>query len=288
MQGSILPQTDIIETANFFERQPDGDIETPAGVFAIIWVAKGLANATLRIGGVKSPIHIAGGFREGLLLLMPPESTLKANWVPELCEAVVAKFKCDALSYDKKSGLAVIALDGDTQELDIKRMLPARNNSAIRSGAESVLFLTSENMKKGTYLRATIGLWDMLAHLFIMQHEARAIHSLANIERLMKDIEAGDINTKIGELESGTKYSSVHIRNAFKERTGKTPHQHLAEHILGKATHLICHTDMKFKDISDKLGFFSQTYFTFFVRKHTGKTPRALRYAVLGKQLKRK
>ena len=72
----------------------------------------------------------------------------------------------------------------------------------------------------------------------------------------------------------------------FKKSHGRSPQQFKTEQSLHLAQYYILKTKMSFKMIALRLGFGSASYFTQFIRRETGKTPRDIRAS--GKWQKRR
>ena len=68
-----------------------------------------------------------------------------------------------------------------------------------------------------------------------------------------------------------------HLNRAVKEVTGKSTSAHIAGRIVDEATALLQYTDWSVADIAYSLGFEYPIYFNNFFKKHTGRTPLALR-----------
>jgi len=70
-----------------------------------------------------------------------------------------------------------------------------------------------------------------------------------------------------------TGYSRAHISARFKEDTGRTILQYLAELRCGKAADLLTHTSLPVADISATVGYPDGNYFVKVFKKQMGKTP---------------
>jgi AraC family transcriptional activator of pobA len=68
-----------------------------------------------------------------------------------------------------------------------------------------------------------------------------------------------------------------HLNRALKEVTGKTTTQLLAERLVQEAHALLQHTDWPVGAIGYSLGFEEAAHFNNFFKKHTGRTPSAVR-----------
>ncbi|GAB3800656.1 response regulator transcription factor [Spirosoma humi] len=68
-----------------------------------------------------------------------------------------------------------------------------------------------------------------------------------------------------------------HLNRSVKEVTGKTTTAHITARIVREAKALLQHTDWPVADIAYSLGFEYPSYFTLFVKKHTGLAPKQFR-----------
>ena len=70
--------------------------------------------------------------------------------------------------------------------------------------------------------------------------------------------------------------SPTHFSRAFKESTGRAPHQHLMALRLDRARRLLEGPDAMLSDIAQRTGFADQAHFTRFFKRRFGVTPGAL------------
>jgi AraC family transcriptional activator of pobA len=68
-----------------------------------------------------------------------------------------------------------------------------------------------------------------------------------------------------------------HLNAAVQEITGKSTTAHINERVVSEARSLLMHTDWSVAEIAFTLGFEYASYFNNFFKKHTGKTPSAIR-----------
>lgn len=68
-----------------------------------------------------------------------------------------------------------------------------------------------------------------------------------------------------------------HLNRSVKEVTGKSTTSHIADRIISEAKAILQHTNWNISEIAFALGFEYPTYFNNFFKKHTGKTPSAIR-----------
>lgn len=67
--------------------------------------------------------------------------------------------------------------------------------------------------------------------------------------------------------------SPQHLSRIFKAKYGKTVGEYIADQRMSYAKYLLSAGDFSIKDISRKIGYSDQNYFTRVFKKHTGYTP---------------
>ncbi|QYR22761.1 AraC family transcriptional regulator [Paenibacillus sp. sptzw28] len=82
-----------------------------------------------------------------------------------------------------------------------------------------------------------------------------------------------DPNLSVDMLAQLIGLSSSYVRKLFKEETGKSVAEHIAEHRFQKAQELLMHTDHPAKKIGEMVGFDNPSYFYVLFKKHVGMTP---------------
>ena len=71
--------------------------------------------------------------------------------------------------------------------------------------------------------------------------------------------------------------SSEHIIRVFKAQFGVTPYQYFLQRKLGHAKRMLTNTALKINEISERLGFCDEHYFSGYFKKMTGISPAAYR-----------
>ncbi|MFN6568862.1 AraC family transcriptional regulator [Dendronalium sp. ChiSLP03b] len=89
-------------------------------------------------------------------------------------------------------------------------------------------------------------------------------------ENLEKDLSLGEISEKVG-------ISMYHFSRLFKQSTGFTPHQYVMNSRIERAKNLLTRTEKTIEQISEQVGFQSQSHFTNVFRKLIGATPKVYR-----------
>ena len=103
---------------------------------------------------------------------------------------------------------------------------------------------------------------------------------------LFKEIEAQPRAFKVQNVAKRMGQTPERVVKGFKRTYGRSPQQFKTEQSLHLAQYYILKTKMSFKMIALRLGFGSASYFTQFIRRETGKTPRDIRAS--GKWQKRR
>lgn len=84
-------------------------------------------------------------------------------------------------------------------------------------------------------------------------------------------------NIKISKLAKQNFISEGYLTHAFKSETGMSPREYLSHIRCTRAYELICHTDMKFADISCNTGFCCANDMSKKIREYYGRTPTQIR-----------
>ena len=84
-----------------------------------------------------------------------------------------------------------------------------------------------------------------------------------------------DGHLSIDALAREAGLSPAHFARAFKESTGRAPHQHLLTLRLERARHLLDERDLSLADVALRTGFADQAHFTRFFKRQFGVTPGA-------------
>lgn len=84
-----------------------------------------------------------------------------------------------------------------------------------------------------------------------------------------------NINKKLSleEIAESVRYSPSHFGQPFLKKTGHTPLNYFTHMKIQKACQLLDFSDMKIKEIADKLSFYDQYHFTKVFIKILGESP---------------
>lgn len=93
----------------------------------------------------------------------------------------------------------------------------------------------------------------------------------------------GDLS--LSRLAQLSNYNPKYLSDLFRAQTGINLSDYIADKRLEEAKRLIAEGDMKMKDISAAVGFFSSSYFTRFFKKASGMTPVQYQERIAGEKL---
>ncbi|MDG1570975.1 helix-turn-helix domain-containing protein [Robiginitalea sp. M366] len=82
---------------------------------------------------------------------------------------------------------------------------------------------------------------------------------------------------EVGDYAKMLHISAKHLNTCTREVLGVTAKHLIDEMRILRSRHLLKFSDLSIKEISFTLGFSSQDYFSYFLKKHTGKTPSMIR-----------
>ena len=81
----------------------------------------------------------------------------------------------------------------------------------------------------------------------------------------------------LSEIAQAVHLSPNHLNTIFKQQYGQTVHAHLLQLRVAQAQHLLRHSDLSIRDIAASIGVLDLQAFNKMLRRHLGKSPRALR-----------
>jgi len=85
---------------------------------------------------------------------------------------------------------------------------------------------------------------------------------------------------KIADLAAIVPLSEFYFARSFKAATGESPYRYLIQRRIERAKVFLSVTQLSVAEISDRVGFSSQSQFTTQFRKLMGTTPRSYRATV--------
>ncbi len=77
----------------------------------------------------------------------------------------------------------------------------------------------------------------------------------------------------LSEIAKATNYSTSFFTKTFPKDNGITVKEYVHDKLMSEAEQLLIYSDFSIKEISDKLGFCEQAYFTRWFKKHKSATP---------------
>jgi AraC-like DNA-binding protein len=105
--------------------------------------------------------------------------------------------------------------------------------------------------------------------------------SMRQFESLMQYVEAkSNAQTSVGELADFCNLPQDTLSKRFIRASGISLKTYLTRLLLRKASQQLISTDLKVKEVSEKLEFSSEYYFCRFFKKHTGMTPNSYRQSM--------
>ncbi|MBQ6925204.1 MAG: helix-turn-helix transcriptional regulator, partial [Kiritimatiellae bacterium] len=122
-------------------------------------------------------------------------------------------------------------------------------------------------------------LFQALFSTFFALKGVFATHEGDATEQLEKLIEMKGHRVKLGEMARELHHSPSWLRARFRVERGSTPGKAKQAQTLHLAQYYIQQTKLPFRQIALRLGMSSASYFSYYVRRHLGKTPRQLRAA---------
>ncbi|HUC91403.1 MAG TPA: response regulator [Paenibacillus sp.] len=103
-------------------------------------------------------------------------------------------------------------------------------------------------------------------------------------ERVVNYIESHYMEVDLGlnDIAASVNVSPTYLGSVFKKARGQNISEYITEVRVNKARDLLRHTNMKIMEISDKVGYSNQYYFSACFKKRTGVTPTDFRSKITG------
>lgn len=93
-----------------------------------------------------------------------------------------------------------------------------------------------------------------------------------------------DKSMSVEDLAKQLQYSCSHYTTLFKKKTGLAPIEYFIRMKIHYACQLLSQSDLKIKNITDKIGYNDSFYFSRLFKKITGKSPKEYRRSVTDKK----
>lgn len=115
--------------------------------------------------------------------------------------------------------------------------------------------------------------------------EPRGALPPARVRRVIELIEANlELGVSVEAMAAEVGLSPAHFTRAFKQATGRSPHQHLIAARLEQARAALTRSDARLSEVALRFGFADQAHFTRMFRRHFGITPGQLARRGAGRQ----
>jgi AraC-like DNA-binding protein len=172
-------------------------------------------------------------------------------------------------------------LEKDFYMLDSDRLVQD-SSRAIQSWFEKLILECEQDevyaaIKAHGYMTAL--LVDIL-RCYANQVNSHSLRSTVQpyIKNVLEQIHRTPIHSiEVAELAHKAGISRSHLDREFKKLLGVTLGEYIRHYKLEQAIHLLRQTDHTITEISDRCGFDSVQAFCMFFKRHTGKTPQAIR-----------
>ena len=186
-------------------------------------------------------------------------------------------------SFPQLSDMPLYTLEGQKHIFIVRTAAAAR--AAIHGGMDTLrAFKASEEFMHRSDSASDLAELTMLLQemLRFFAGEVRMLREGSVSSRLVYDV-AGDIRQHISEpirteqIADALYLSRSHLSRRFSKETGKTISEFIMLEKIASAKRQLRYTERPVTDISDLLGFSSQSHFIRVFRKYTGETPREYR-----------
>ena len=163
---------------------------------------------------------------------------------------------------------------------------------AIKDELASISFRLNQKLKKQeaiqqSFVTETINyaleITDIKKYLMhLLEQILSEINNLANKGRIIFDVERYilenyDKGLTIKKIADHVFITPTYLCHLYKLKTGRTINQFILDVKMNKSKKLITETNMKLSEISEKLGYSNQNYFTRTFTKYFGVTPSTFR-----------
>lgn len=181
--------------------------------------------------------------------------------------------------------VALHACDMNPDHVELRDIFRARDPVLKRLGLALYAELTTDGLGGRLYAES---LGNILA-LHLLRHYCIRRPGVCHYQgglpkpKLRRTLEYIDAHlaepVALADLAGLLQMSVHHFRHLFKQSTGLAPHQYLIRHRIDKAKALLTHPDLSIGEIALRLGFRTQSHFTWHFHRLTGLTPTAYRKA---------
>lgn len=251
-------------------------ISPQAECHVMLYAASGLMSAALRTASGRVFHRLAPVPTEGYMFLIPPGATLELSSKGKSTEALLIEFRCPQLRfYPSNARYGLTCPDGSRQALKSFARLSSYDVALLRPVAEDAYKNLLFPKGSGRHIFGVINFHMVLGKLFVVPKNAKYWGAPGVV--LEKTIEADPVSVKLKDMARKIGCTPEGLRKSFKALTGVAPSYYKLSETLHFARYWILHTRLPFKAVSMRMGFGSASYFTRYVLRHTGKTPKEIR-----------
>lgn len=268
--------------AGFFLRGMQGalpaEVSPPPGGIALLYFASGLKAAAMRLHGGRVFHRVADATIEGHVFLVPHGATLDIAVAEDEIEALLVEFRCPQLRFLKSNArFALDCPDGSRQSVRSFARLSTYEVALLRPMAEASWKHLPHPAGGGRHLFGMLNFQAILARLFVIPQNMKYWGRPGVV--LEKTIEVSPVATRVKDIARRIRLTPDGLRKSFKALTGNTPRAYMEAQTLHLARYWILDTALPFKTVAERMGFNSASYFTRYIARRTGRTPRQIRAA---------
>lgn len=254
------------------------ELSPPEGRFTLLYVASGMKRGILRMADGRIAFAASGRLYEGAMVLVPHGAVFECGFAAGVAEAFAYELACPGLKLNRpRMRYAMRVGDGRAVAMGMSVALSTYDIAVLRPLTDRI-FQASFSQKGGArHLQGCLFLQTLLGYFITVRDRVGYFDDPANT--LFKEIEAQPRAFKVREAAKRAGRTPGGLVKGFRKAYGKTPQHVKTAQSLHLAQYYIIRTKLPFKTIAARMGFSSASYFTQFVRRTTGRTPRALRAA---------
>lgn len=275
-----MPDIALRPSMKFFQGQNGPvppEIVPDKGEYILLVIESGMTEARLELAGGEVAWRASGRLSEGALILLRHDMVFRSRFETKATELFLLFFASPDIRFDAPRQRYVLACpDGSPQPLALVHASSTREIAFQRSIAQRAFSSSFAPTGGGRHLKGTVLLLSLLTNLFTGPARTGDEDNPPEL-RVEKALEADPRRVPIKELAARLGMSPNTLRRRFRRFMNKNPQAFKTDHSLHLARYYILHTQLTFKVIAKRLGFSSASYFTTFIRQHTGKTPREMR-----------
>lgn len=144
------------------------------------------------------------------------------------------------------------------------------NDELVRIGGNAYLHVIRERL---------LALYDRYQRILAEIYSTRSAHHLRVVKDALNYIDQhyADPDLGVEALAQRANYTAYYFSKLFKESAGSNVSDHIRQVRIGHAKELLARSSLRIRDIPERVGFTSQSYFTRVFRESVGLTPGAYR-----------